>query len=447
MILPCRIRGCRNHVLVLRFVLLFAACLLAPIGEAMAQYGGGSISGAGGGGVGGGGAGSISGAGGGGVGGGGRAGAGAGGGGGRYVPLEITAGVNLGFDNNVLGSNTTTGGSGRGSLSVEENLVLTYDRFAEPTEVHLIGVGRFTQFPDVGSDDKDLSLTLGFTHNFSPRLSFRADVYATYQTEPNFQSNVGPENVRAPHFDTHNIFSLSYHWLPRVSTITSLTVEAIKYEQTTATTTAVGIAQDRVQCTLGERLHFGLTRRTNLVLEYRYLIVDYNTASRDSTTHFGLVGFDHHLTEHLSINVLGGASFRSFKDDGDTIDPNVEVKLDYQSSNHSLSWITRYGVEQSTQTVAMGNTTFRTGLNAKYQLTSRLNARTAVYYFNSSNQGSSGTTSAGLRAGLQFTLGLNYTINKRWAVHADSTYSAQPSSGATGGYSRNSYFAGVTYTY
>ena len=53
---------------------------------------------------------------------------GAGGGGGSYVPLEITAGVNLGFDNNVLGSNATTGGSGRGSLAVGENLVLTYDR-------------------------------------------------------------------------------------------------------------------------------------------------------------------------------------------------------------------------------------------------------------------------------------------------------------------------------
>ena len=403
----------------------------------MAQYGAGSISGAG---AGGGGGGGRAGAGG--------AGGGGGGGGGRQVPLEITAGVTLGFDNNVLGSNTTTGGSGRGSFSVRENLVLTYDRFAEPTEVHLIGVGRFTQFPDVGSDDKDLSLTLGLTHNFSPRLSFRADVYAAYQTEPNFQSNVGPENVRAPHFDTHSIFSLSYHWLPRVSTITSLTVEAIKYEQTTATTTAVGIAQDRVQYTLGERLHFGLTRRTNLVLEYRYLIVDYNTASRDSTTHFALVGFDHHLTEHLSINVLGGASFRSFKDDGDTIDPNVEVKLDYQSSNHSLSWITRYGVEQSTQTVAMGNTTFRTGLNATYDLTSRINATAAVYYYNSSNnQGSSGTTSAGSQDGLQFTLGLDYRINNHWAVNANTTYSAQFSSGATGGYSRNHYFAGVTYHY
>jgi hypothetical protein len=435
MILPCRTRRIRRFIDSLSLAFLSTAFSLTLHNQAMAQYGAGSISGAGAAGGGGGG----------------RAGAGAGGGGGSYVPLGITAGVNLGFDNNVLGSNTTTGGSGRGSLSVGENLVLTYDRFAEPTEVHLIGVGRFTQFPDVGSDDKDLSLTLGLTHNFSTRLSFRADVYAAYQTEPNFQSNVGPENVRAPHFDTHSIFSLSYHWLPRLSSITSFTLERVDYlqttEQTTATTTTLN-QQDRFQYTLAEGLQFSLTTRTNLVLQYRYLIVDYNSAPRDSTTHFALVGFDHNLTEDLRINVLGGSSFRSFKDDGNTIDPYVAVNVSYHGRKHSLSWSTTYGVEQSTGTLAMGNTTFRTGLNASYGLTSRINARAAVYYYNSSNnQGPSGTTSAGAQDGLQFILGLNYWISNHWAVNANTTYSAQFSSGATGGYSRNHYFAGVTYHY
>src|SRR5436190_7107026 len=208
MIFPCRIRGCRNHVLVLRFALFFAACFLAPVGEAMAQYAAGSTS---------------------------EAGAG---GGGRQVPLGITAGVDLGYDDHVLGSNATTSASGQGSFSVRENLVLTYDRSSQGTDVHLTGVGSFTQFVNVGTNDKDVSLTLGFTHNFSTRLSFRADLYAAYQTEPNFQSNIGPENVRAPHFDTHDIFSLSYHWLPRLSWVTTYTFERIKYEQTTPTTTS-----------------------------------------------------------------------------------------------------------------------------------------------------------------------------------------------------------------
>src|SRR5438067_664419 len=245
MIFPSRIRGCRNHVLVLRFALLFAACFLAPVGEAMAQYAAGSTSEAG-------------------AAGGGRFTSEAGAaGGGRHVPLEITAGVDLGYDDHVLSSNATTGASGQGSLSVRENLVLTYDRTIEPTEIRLIGVGSFTQFVSAGTNDKDVSLTLGFT------------------------------------------------------------------------------------------------------------------------THFALVGFDHSLTEHLQINVLGGASFRSFKDDGNSIDPYAEVGIHYQGSNHSLIWVTTYSVEQPTQTLAMGTTTFRTGLNATYHLTSRLNARAAVYYYNS----------------------------------------------------------------
>ena len=330
--------------------------------------------------------------------------------------------MDLGYDDHVLGSNANTGGRGQGSFSVRENLVLTYDRSSQGTDVHLTGVGSFTQFPGVGSDDKNLNLTLGFTHNFSTRLSFRADLYAAYQTEPDFQSNVGPENVRAPHFFTNAIFSVTYRWLPRVSTSTTYTFAA-RYvrEQTTPTTTGIGIAQDRIEHTFAEGLDFSLTRRTTLIVQYRYQIVDYDSAPRDSTTHFALAGFDHSLTEQLRINVLGGASFRSFENGGNSINPYGQVGINYQGGNHSLSWLTTYGVEQSTQTLASGSITFRTGLNATYHLTSRLNASAAVYYYNSSNQGSSGTTSAGSQNGLQFTLGLNYPINKHWAVNADYT--------------------------
>src|SRR5215472_16055711 len=399
MILPCRTRRIRRFIDSLSLAFLSMAFSLTLHNQAMAQYGG-SVSGGGGGGRAGGG--------------------GGGGGGGSYVPLDITAGVNVGFDNNVLGSNATTGGSGRGSLSVGEDLILTYDRFAQPTEIHLIGVGRFTQYPNVGSDDMDLSLTLGLTHTFSTRLSFFADVFAAYQTEPNFQSNVGPENVRANHFNTDSIFSLSYHWLPRLASITSFTFDRIQYEQTTATTTAVGIAQNRSQYTLGQGLQFSLTRRTNLNLQYRYLIVDYDSALRNSTTHFALLGFYHNLTRDLSIDVLGGSSFRSFKDDGSSIDPYGSVILNYRGSNHSLTWITTYGVEQSTNSLARGSTTLRTGLNASYDLTSRIRASTGIYYHNSDNQGSFGTigtTSTGAQDALQFTLDLNYIINKHFAAH------------------------------
>jgi Putative beta-barrel porin 2 len=418
MILPCRIRGCRNHVPTLRFALFFAACFLAPIGEAMAQGTEGSASEEAG----------VSWF--------------------PAVPLQITAGVDLGYDDHVLGSNPTTGGGGQGSFSTRENLVLTYDRPAGPTQVHLIGVGRFTQFLDTGTDDKSGNLTLAVTHNFSTRLSISADVYASYQTEPDFQSDVGPENVRAAHFDTHDIFSLSYHWLPRVSTITSFTFDRIQYEQTTATTTAIGIAQDRSQYGLEEQLQFSLTRRTNLIGQYRFQVVDYDTAPRNSVTHLVLAGFDHHFTENLTFNVTAGESFRNPQVGESSMSPNVATALHYVGSNHSVTWTTSYGFEESNLQNATSRTTIRTGLLLAYDLTSRIGATARILYHHDENEGGpTGTASVGSQDSFDMSLGFRYTINKHFSAHVDYQHTTQSSLGSSSGYSRNRYFAGFTYTY
>ena len=373
------------------------------------------------------------------------------------IPIEITSGVDFGYDDHVIGSNPAANSSSQGSFFAKENLVLTYNRPGEQTEVSLLAVGRFTQYFDVSTDDKDVNLTASLTHNFTTRLSFYADIYGAYQTEPNFQSNIGPTNVRAPHFDTTDIFSLTYHWLPRLSSVTSYTFERVKYESSSLSTSAVGVAQDRFQNTLAESLQFSLTSRTSLTGAYRFEVIDYDTApSRDATIHFALAGVDHHLTEHLSINLLGGPSFRFFKNDGNTINPYAELKVSYEGGNHSLSWITTYGVEQPSQTLAAGATTLRTGLNLAYDLTSRINLTAGVYYYHEENQaGTTGpvvTTSTGSQDALNFNLGLKYTINKHFALHADYEYTNQSSSGGTSsggtsGYSRNRYFAGVTYRY
>jgi hypothetical protein len=413
MILPCRIHRIRSHIDSLPLALLFAAFLLSSTSEA--------------------------------------AGAGA------YVPLEITTGVDLGYDDHVIGSNPATSSSSQGSFFAKENLVLTYYRPGEQTEFRMLAVGRLTQYFDAGTDDKDVNLTASLTHNFTTRFSFNAEIYAAYQTEPDFQSNIGPTNVRAPHFDTTDIFSLTYKWLPRLSTVTSYTFERVKYESSSPSTSAIGAAQDRFQNTLSESLQFSLTSRTSLTGEYRFEVINYDTApSRDATIHFALAGIGHHLTEHLSINLLGGPSFRFFKNDGNSINPYADVSVSYDGGNHSLSWITTYGTEQPSQTLAPGATTLRTGLTARYDLTSRIKATAGFYYHHEENQaGTTGTvvsTSTGSQDALQFILGLKYTINKHFALHAHYEYTNQSSSGGTSsggtsGYSRNRYFAGVTYRY
>ena len=177
----------RNRVDPLAFVLLFAACLLAPVGKALSQEALSSASEA------------------------------AGLGWLPAVPVQITAGVDMGYDDNV-----TLSSAGQGSVFARENVVLTYARPSERTQVSLIGVGNFTQNFDVtGLNEKSGNVTMALTHNFSTRLSFYASVYGTYQKQPNFQSNVGPENVVSPFFDTVDIFALTYHWSSRFSLVTA----------------------------------------------------------------------------------------------------------------------------------------------------------------------------------------------------------------------------------
>jgi hypothetical protein len=396
MILPCRIHRARNRVDPLPLALLFAVSFLAlQPGHARGQNT-------------------------------------------TSIPLQITAGVDTGYDDNVA-----TSPSGEGSLFARENLVLNYDRLTQRTEVQLLAVGRFSQFFDLGTDDKDGNVTFSLTHKASTRLIFYASAYAAYQTEPDFTSNVGLENVRADHFFTNDTFSVIYYWLPRFSTVTSYNFQRVKYAE------SIGASQDRMGNTLGEQLLFSLTSRTNLIGAYRFEIMDYDTAPRDSITHYALAGIDHHLTEHLILHVLGGESFRSFKDDGDTIDPYAEGKLSYVSSNHSLQWTTSYGVEEPSAAAALVRTTIRTGLSLTYDLTSRLSSVIAVDYHHDENETASpsGTNPAGSQDSLHLTLSLKYTINKHFAMHVNYEHDTVSSLGSALGYDRNRYFGGLTYTY
>ena len=361
------------------------------------------------------------------------------------IPIQINAGLDAGYDDNVALST-----SGQGSVFTRENVVLTYARPGEQTQFFVVGVGRFNQYLDVsGQNETAGNVTLSLTHNFSSRLSFYASVFGTYQNEPNFTSNVGPQNVRTPFFDTVDIFSLTYHWLLRFSTVTSYTFERVQYFSSSNGNSQNSVqntsAQNRVQNTFSEEFQFDLTSRTVLVGEYRFEAIDYDTAPLNSTTNFVLAGVNHNLTEHLMVHVRGGESFRSLENEGNMASPYFEGTLGYVRSNHSLNWTTSYGYESPTATGATTTKTWRTGLNLTYDLTSRLSSTTGVYYHHDENQG--GTGSTGTQDSFDLSVGLRYTINKRFALHVNYEHDSTSSLGSTPGYSRNRYYAGLTYTY
>jgi hypothetical protein len=350
------------------------------------------------------------------------------------IPIQITADVDLGYDDNV-----TLSSNGEASSFARENVVLTYARPGQRTQFFLLGVGRFSQFFDVtGQDDPSGNVTLSLTHNFSRRLSFYASIYAAYQNDPNFKSDIGPENVRAAHIETQNVFAVTYYWLPRLSTVTFYAFRGIKYNES-----SIGMFEDRVEQNFGERLHFSLTTRTNLFGEYRLQLINYDTAPLNSVTHYALVGVEHHLTEHLIFHVSGGELFRSLENNGNSISPYFESTVDYVSSNHSLGWTTSYSVEAPNAAGVFMRSTWRTGMHLTWDLTSRITSRAGVNYHHDENEGSI----SGAQDSLDVTLGLRYTINKHCDLHVNYIHNNVSSLGSTPAYSRNSYSAGVTYTY
>ena len=186
-ILPCRIQQPLKHVNSLTLALLFAASLVAPLQVIGQEAPASPFEQAG-----------ISWL--------------------PAIPIQITAGMDMGYDDN-----PTLTPSGEGSLFIGENVMLTYSRPWERTPFSVLGIGRFDQYFNVNRNDVDANVTMSLTHNFSTRLSFYSSIFAAYQSQPNFQSNVGPENVVQNHFYTTDIFSLTYYWSSRFSMITSYT--------------------------------------------------------------------------------------------------------------------------------------------------------------------------------------------------------------------------------
>src|ERR1700752_330209 len=108
MILPCRIHGARkrNRVDSLPLAFMLAVCLLAPFGETMSQEDISAASEA------------------------------AGLGWLPAIPIQLTLGGDAGYDDNV-----TLQPSGEGSIFTTENVVLSYSRLGERTQIFAVGVG------------------------------------------------------------------------------------------------------------------------------------------------------------------------------------------------------------------------------------------------------------------------------------------------------------------
>ena len=353
--------------------------------------------------------------------------------------------MSVGYDDNV----NTLQNNKQGSAFTSGNIILNYT-FGDP-RLQLIlngGAGGTYYYEHLSGQSYDIDLkgALGITYKSSPQLTLGSSLLVEYLTEPNFDALGGLNSRNGNYFYTTDKIFVGYAWSQRFATKTSYSFEAYNYDNS-----SVGTFSNRVSNTFGNEFNFQLVPTTRLVAEYRYSIVSYENASLNSTTHFALGGIDHTFNPRLTASFRGGAEFRSYDQDGDRMGPYFEGSVTYVLGKRtSVTWNNNYGLEEPDLPGSQSRTTFRSGLQTKFNLTSRISSNIDLFYVHDEYH----ALTSGTIMGTAFTensfdgnLSLRYAITPLLGVQAGYHYTDISSDVLSREYSRNRAFAGVSLSF
>ena len=351
-----------------------------------------------------------------------------------------------GYDDNV---NLTPTGSP--SWFANPNAVFTY-QFGNPRlAMNLIaGAGITYYFDHPGGRDYDpnLYLRLSLAYKASERLTFDVSVFAAYQAQPDVTSALSANRRLGNFFRSEDNISAHYRWTPRFSTVTSYNFSALEYQNSTAS------SGDRLENHLGEQVRYLLFPTTTATAGYAINITDYQTTGRNLITQTLTAGLDQTFGPHLTGIFQGGLQLHS----GGQISPYIDAGLHYSFKSANVIWTNRYSIEESGTGASSGRETFRTNLALNYRVTARISANLAVSYQNGTGAqgadiGFNGGVAGGAENVFDVSAEVRYAITHSLAVNAgyrhteldQGSTSAIASQGL--GYTRNRYFAGLTYKF
>ena len=356
--------------------------------------------------------------------------------------LTLSTSVVGGYNDNVNAatgaSTSSTGGSG--SLYTSDYASLSYTFGTPRTQVSLTTGGGVTYYfdrPAAGYNPTGY-LGLSLTHKPSERMTLSLSVFASYQSQPDVSTNLGSNQQLGSFIHSSDTVSLAYAWAPRFSTVSSYTFGLLKYDS------SAGSLQNRMEHTFGEQFRYLLWPATTGVAEYRYGIINYESAPLDSTTNFLLAGLEHSFTPRLHGSFRAGVELRSSEDSGFQPGPYFESNLSYILRHGSVIWTNQYSIEESGTPGASSSPSFRTGLTLNYVFTRHWSASLPLFYVHGGNQ--SGGSSSSSEDTIDIGPSLNYSINRHFSANVGYHYTEVSGSGSSS-YSRNNYFAGLSFSF
>lgn len=360
------------------------------------------------------------------------------------TPVKIYATVSGGYDDNVATAPTNK----QSSAFTNGNIILDYT-FGDPRLQLTLnaGAGATYYFSHISTQDYDIDLKGAFAINYkaSPRLTLGGSVLIAYLTEPSFQYAGSINNRNGNYLYSTDRAFVEYAWSRRFSTRTSYTFEAFNYDSS-----AVGQFSNRVSNVFGNEFRLQMVPTTILVAEYRFGIVTYQNSFLNSETHYVLGGFDHAFNPRLNATFRGGLELRSYDTEGDRNAPYFEGNVNYALGHRTaLSWITRYGIEEPDSPLAQSRTTFRTGVQTKFNVTSRIETALDLFFVHDDYHALNNGPAAGAFSEDAFDIGLSgkYAINSMFALQLGYHFTDVTSDTSGRDYSRNRISGGVNVTF
>jgi opacity protein-like surface antigen len=366
--------------------------------------------------------------------------------------LKLSTSLAAGYNDNV---NLVPNGSP--SWFASPSALFSY-RFGSPRMAIdlLTGAGITYYFEHPGGRDYDpnIYLRLFLVYKASERLTFDLAAFAAYQAEPDVTSALSANRRLGNFFRSHDEISAHYRWTPRFSTTTSYTFSAIAYDNSAAS------SGDRLENQLGEEARYLLFPTTTATAGYRIGVTDYLSTGRNHLNQILTVGLDQTFGPHLSGIFRGGLQLRS-----EQTSPYVEAGLHYSFESGKtrsvagtyLVWTNRYSIEESGTGAGSGRETFRTNLLLNYRVTERVSANVAVSYQHATGaQGAEIGVNGGAAGAdnvFEVSSGVRYAITPSLAANAGYSYierdrgSTSANASQLLSYTRNRYFAGLTYTF
>jgi long-subunit fatty acid transport protein len=354
-------------------------------------------------------------------------------------PVTITAAAGGGYDSIGYSSAALEDVD---SAFLQGTVGVTYAKQSEISPYMIDLTGGVVQYLDDADNQTNYSgrLTANVTYNITPRLTISDNFFLTYEVEPNFGFGGSSTNRRnGQYLFGYNNLNVSYAWSERFSTVTSHTIDGIKYDDST-----IGSQEDRFSHILSQQFRYSLSERNKAVLEYRYRTTMYDRQGADFHSHFFLAGIDRAWSERSTVGFRAGAEMYS-SDRQDKTAPYFEATLGHQVSDKTtLNGYASVGYDGAELGNFASRYSYRTGVAARHSVSEKLRLNGGLDFIHSRFDGQEGGPTGFNENQINATAGVGYSITDTIAVNANYSYTVINSGQDLRDYDRSRVFLGLS---